>query len=64
MLQKIIRRRSISPDQGLEGADLHPLLTRVYRARGVVADQLDLGLEHLIPPEGLLASDKAAGILA
>ncbi|MEM1153570.1 MAG: single-stranded-DNA-specific exonuclease RecJ [Pseudomonadota bacterium] len=64
MLQKVIRRRPVSPDQGLEGADLHPLLTRVYRARGVAADQLDLGLDHLIPPEGLLASDKAAGILA
>ncbi|MEM8560674.1 MAG: single-stranded-DNA-specific exonuclease RecJ [Pseudomonadota bacterium] len=64
MVEKVIRRRSAKFDRSLDDLNLHPLLTRIYCARGVAVDQLDLGLEHLIPPEELLGIVKAAGLLA
>ncbi|WP_295531245.1 single-stranded-DNA-specific exonuclease RecJ [uncultured Pseudacidovorax sp.] len=49
----------------LEQAGLHPLLARLYAARGVVsADELDDGLARLLPPAGLRGADAAARLLA
>jgi len=49
----------------LEQAGVHPLLARLYAARGVrAADELDDGLAKLLPPSGLLGSDAAARSLA
>jgi single-stranded-DNA-specific exonuclease len=47
----------------LEQAGVHPLLARLLAARGVRrADELDDGLQHLLPPDGLLGA-AAAGVL-
>jgi single-stranded-DNA-specific exonuclease len=49
----------------LEQAGVHPLLARLYAARGVRgADELDDTLGKLLPPSGLLGSDAAARTLA
>ncbi|AMN47317.1 ssDNA exonuclease RecJ [Steroidobacter denitrificans] len=49
MLTRTIRRRSV-PERDTLPADLHPLLRRVYAARGVrAAEELDLELTGLIP---------------
>jgi len=49
----------------LEQAGLHPLLARLFAARGVRgADELDDGLARLLPPAGLLGADDAAVLLA
>ena len=45
----------------LEQAGVHPLLARLYAARGVRAkDELDDGLGRLLPPSGLKGIDAAA----
>jgi single-stranded-DNA-specific exonuclease len=62
-VQKLIRRRD--PGPALDGADLHPLLARVYAGRGIhTSAELDLGLARLLPPAELLNADKAAVLLA
>jgi len=52
----------------LEQAGIHPLLARLYAARGVCAkDELDDGLARLLPPggdKGLLGIGQAARLLA
>ena len=49
----------------LEQAGVHPLLARLYAARGVRGtDELDDTLGKLLPPSGLLGSDAAARTLA
>ncbi len=49
----------------LEQAGVHPLLARLYAARGIrSADELDDALEHLLPPATLLGADAAAALLA
>lgn len=52
----------------LEQAGIHPLLARLYAARGVCAkDELDDGLARLLPPggdRGLLGIGQAARLLA
>lgn len=49
----------------LEQAGVHPLLARLYAARGVRAvDELDDALARLLPPSGLLGGDAAARALA
>ncbi len=49
----------------LEQAGVHPLLARLYAARGVRAkDELDDGLARLLPPSGLKGIDAAARLLA
>ncbi|MEO8857273.1 MAG: single-stranded-DNA-specific exonuclease RecJ [Burkholderiaceae bacterium] len=49
----------------LEQAGVHPLLARLYAARGVCAmDELDDGLARLLPPSGLRGTDAAAVLLA
>jgi len=49
----------------LEQAGVHPLLARLYAARGVVSrDELDDGLARLLPPAGLKGAQAAAALLA
>jgi single-stranded-DNA-specific exonuclease len=49
----------------LEQAGVHPLLARLYAARGVhAADELDDGLARLLPPAGLQGAQDAARLLA
>ena len=49
----------------LEQAGIHPLLARLYAARGVVArEELDDGLPKLLPPSGLKGAQEAAVLLA
>ncbi len=49
----------------LEQAGVHPLLARLYAARGVrTKDELDDGLGRLLPPSGLKGIDTAARLLA
>ena len=49
----------------LEQAGIHPLLARLYAARGVQnADELDDALARLLPPASLLGADRAAVLLA
>lgn len=49
----------------LEQAGIHPLLARLYAARGVQSkDELDDGLNLLLPPSGLLGAQAAATLLA
>lgn len=49
----------------LEQAGIHPLLARLYAARGIShAAELDDGLNHLLPPATLLGAEQAARILA
>src|ERR1044072_6321389 len=49
MLNRTIRRRGTVEGEALTG-DLHPLLRRLYVARGVrLATELDLGLNQLVP---------------
>jgi single-stranded-DNA-specific exonuclease len=49
----------------LEQAGVHPLLARLYAARGVLApDELDDGLGRLLPPAGMKGLAEAAALLA
>ncbi len=49
----------------LEQAGVHPLLARLYAARGVTCtDEIDDSLAKLLPPAGLLGIDAAASLLA
>ena len=49
----------------LEQAGIHPLLARLYAARGVQSkDELDDGLNLLLPPSGLMGAQAAAQLLA
>ena len=62
-----IVRRAVLPRQmqGLIDSGLHPLLARVYAARGVRRrSELDYGLKGLIPPDALTGSAAAAELLA
>lgn len=49
----------------LEQAGIHPLLARLYAARGVTGrEELDDALAHLLPPAGLRGTREAAALLA
>ena len=49
----------------LEQAGVHPLLARLFAARGVTAkDELDDGLARLLPPTSLRGAQEAAVLLA
>jgi len=63
MLTEIRRRPPAAPLDW--GADLHPVLRRVYAARGVARDaDLDLSLERLLPVSSLEGVEAAARLLA
>ena len=62
-----ITARDIPPRAAwaLEQAGVHPLLARLYAARGVRdKDELDEGLNRLLPPAGLKGISDAATLLA
>jgi single-stranded-DNA-specific exonuclease len=49
----------------LEQAGVHPLLARLYAARGVLGkDELDDALGRLLPPDGMKGLPEAAALLA
>jgi len=49
----------------LQQAGVHPLLARLFAARGVTrTDELDDGLARLLPPAGLKGARQAAALLA
>lgn len=49
----------------LEQAGIHPLLARLYAARGITsATEIDDDLTHLLPPGDLAGSEQAAHLLA
>jgi single-stranded-DNA-specific exonuclease len=59
-----IRRRACAAPVDF-GADVHPVLRRVYAARGCRGDgDLDLSLERLLPVGSLEGVDRAAQLLA
>ena len=64
-MEKLLRRRPPG-DPGLaENNAIHPLLARVYSRRGIShTDELNLGLDQLLPPADLLNADRAAILLA
>jgi len=62
-----ILERDIPPRAcwALEQAGIHPLLARLYAARGVQnMEELDDGLAHLLPPQTLKGAQEAAQLLA
>ena len=62
-----IQSRNISPRtvQHLIDGGTHPLLARIYAARGVTrSDELDYGLKALLPPAALRGTHEAAQLLA
>jgi len=62
-----ILARDIPPRSAwaLEQAGVHPLLARLYAARGVLSkDELDDGLARLLPPTTLRGAREAAVLLA
>lgn len=64
MKKKIIRRQ-LPTEPALFTATLHPLLQRIYAARGILSNtELERGLEHLLPYEGLSGLDKAVTLIA
>jgi single-stranded-DNA-specific exonuclease len=58
-----IRRRAAGNADALP-AQLHPVLRRVYAARGVGTAELALDLSQLLPPDGLKGIDAATTLLA
>ena len=65
MASRELRRRLAGPAPELERAGLHPLLARLYRARGVQsADDIELSLQRLLPPGQMLGAEAAAVLLA
>ncbi len=63
MKRREIRRRTESPDCRLP-ASMHPVLRRVYAARGVgTPDELDLGLRNLLPVSLLEGIEEAVDLL-
>lgn len=65
MASRTLRRRSAGAAPELEHAGLHPLLARLYRARGMQsAEDVDLSLKRLLPPGQLRGADAAARLLA
>lgn len=58
-----IQRRPIGTPDALPDS-LHPVLRRIYAARGVRAEELALDAARLLPPSGLLGIDVAAALLA
>jgi len=65
MTRIVHRRIPIRTALMLEQSGLHPLLARLYAARGIVnRDDLDTRLSALLPPDTLTNADAAAQLLA
>jgi len=65
MTQIVSRRVSQRVQWQLEQQGLHPLLARIYAARGIVMrSELDYDFQSLLPPARLTHSGTAAGLLA
>ncbi|MCL2076571.1 MAG: single-stranded-DNA-specific exonuclease RecJ [Betaproteobacteria bacterium] len=65
MPQFTVRPVSLSAQKKLEQEGVHPLLARLYAARGVkAAAELDYRMDQLIPPDTLSNADSAAIMLA
>ena len=65
MTRRVLRRDTATATLPSAAAGLHPAVRRVYAARGVRRDeQLDLGLERLLPVGTLGGVDAAAELLA
>ena len=65
MASRQLRRRDSGAAPELEQAGLHPLLARLYRARGVQsAEDVELSLQRLLPPDQLHGASAAAALLA
>ena len=67
MSSPTITLRDVPPrvSWALEQAGVHPLLARLFAARGVrTPDELDDGLAKLLVPADLLGADRAARLLA
>ncbi len=63
-MEKKIKRRQLE-DRQLTDKKLHPLLEKIYLARGIhSSSELELSLEHLIPYQKLLGIDQAVACLA
>ena len=64
-MQKIIRRRQPIAAAIATESSVHPLLARIYATRGISSkDDLNLALDQLLPPDGLLNAQAAARLLA
>ncbi len=64
-MQITVRDVPVRTAFALEQAGVHPLLARLFAARGIRSvDELDDGLAHLLKPEALLHADAAARLLA
>ena len=64
-LHKAVRRRPAGAGANLADSGLDPLLARIYGGRGVTrGEQLELGLDRLLPPTDLLNAGAAADLLA
>ena len=63
MQKKIIRR---TPEKNIFSVStLHPILERIYSTRGVTSlQELEHGLEHLLPYQELMGIDRAVDYLA
>lgn len=65
MAKKIITRRMLPEQSATLNNDLHPLLQRIYISRGVQSpDELERGLTHLLPYQGLMGIASATECLA
>jgi single-stranded-DNA-specific exonuclease len=67
MTEPVLELRDVPPRavHALEQAGVHPLLARLFAARGVrAAEELDDGLGRLLPPATLRGSAEAATLLA
>jgi len=63
MRRREIVRRAAVPECALPG-DLHPVLRRVYAARGIgVASELELGLRNLLPVTSLEGIEEGVSLL-
>jgi len=59
------RPTRVAIEERLVGEGLHPVLARLYAARGIDSRRdIDCGLDALLPPEGLRGIDRAAVLLA
>lgn len=61
----VARPVPLAAETALRQAGIHPVLARVFAARGVRAPgELDCALGALLPPSGLLGAEAAAALLA